>query len=511
MLLRSRFHLTIVVFVCLTIASSAMGKAWLRKESTPQERAKALLDAMTTEEKLNMLHGSSGSPYVGYVAPIDRLGIPALTLNDGPQGFRDDAHPGTSTCWPSTLTIAATWDRDIVLKWGKAMGKEFYGKGSNVFLGPGLNVARVPVNGRNFEYLSGADPYLGYSLVQPLVKGVQSEHVIANAKHWIQNNQENDRGEVSANVDEITRHEIYYQPFYGAVEAGVGSFMCSYNKINNVWSCENDVTLKTDLKNHLNFTGWVMSDWGATHSVSINQGLDQEMPGMDYFGSTLTDMVNNGTVSMDAVNDSVTRILVPMFSVGVFDFPNNNDISSDVTSDEHNQLAREFSSASHVLLKNNNNILPLSTSKPLKMAVFGKSALEPVIAGGGSGAVFPAYVVSPLKGILEVVGLKVPESTFSCNATLIENAQYYQWGCESAPGSSAEDCCNQCGKMSGCHHFTYLNGRCGFYPTGAEIRPSKDGKVAGECKKSTPSSAWQCNSNNFCVAFHDGVDIESKL
>jgi len=131
-------------------------------------------------------------------------------------------------------------------------------------LGPGLNLARVPVNGRNFEYLSGGDPYLGYTLVQPVVKGIQSTGVIANAKHWVENNQEADRDTVSAHVDERTRHELYYQPFYGAVESGVGSFMCSYNKINDLWSCENPETLKTDLKGHLGFKGINSCDGGVT-------------------------------------------------------------------------------------------------------------------------------------------------------------------------------------------------------------------------------------------------------
>lgn len=269
----------VIVLALLGFCASTSTKPWMRKSLSPAERAQTLLSAMTTEEKLAMLHGSSGSSYVGYVPGNDRLGIPALKLQDGPQGVRDDQHPGTSTCWPATLSMGATWDKDLVYKWGKAMAKEFYGKGANVLLGPGLNLARVPVNGRNFEYMSGGDPFLGYSLVQPVVQGIQSEPMIANAKHWINNNQESDRSEVSANDDERTRHELYYPPFLGAIEAGVGSFMCSYNKINNVWSCENNETLNIDLKNHLHFNGWVMSDWGATHSVSIDKGLDQEMPG----------------------------------------------------------------------------------------------------------------------------------------------------------------------------------------------------------------------------------------
>lgn len=178
-----------------------------------------------------------------------------------PQGYRDDLYPHTTTAWPSGLTVANTWDRSAFSVWGEALGDEFFRKGSNIFLGPGLNLARVPLNGRNFEYISGEDPYLGYSLVQPFVTGVQGQGVIANAKHWVHNNQETDRDIVSSNVDERTRHEMYYVPFTGAIEAGVGSFMCSYNKINDIWACENPETLNVDLKGNMGFKGFVMSDW----------------------------------------------------------------------------------------------------------------------------------------------------------------------------------------------------------------------------------------------------------
>ena len=146
-------------------------------------------------------------------------------MNDGPQGFRDGSNPGTTTAWPSAMTVGATWDVDLVYQWGKAMGVEFWGKGANVQLGPGVNVARVPRNGRNFEYISGEDPFLGYTLVQPAVQGIQSQGVIANAKHYVLNNQETNRVTVSDNADERTRYEMYLMPFMGAVEAGVGSFM----------------------------------------------------------------------------------------------------------------------------------------------------------------------------------------------------------------------------------------------------------------------------------------------
>ena len=226
--------------------------------------------------------------------------------------------------------------------------------------------------------MSGGDPYLGYTMVQPAVKGIQSQKVIANAKHWVHNNQEENRDKVSANIDERTRFELYYEPFQGAIDAGVGSFMCSYNRVDDVYSCENSITLG-DLKGaSMGFNGWVMSDWGATHSLSIVQGLDQEMPSDDYFGADLTAAVNDGTIPVSAVDSATLRILTPMFQIGLFDDTNPNSLSNNVTSSEHSNLSRQLSAASHVLLKNDNNILPLSTERPLKIAMFGLAAREPV-------------------------------------------------------------------------------------------------------------------------------------
>merc|ERR1719454_2725400 len=282
---------------------------------------------MTLDEKLLMLHGPPTGPccqcqnascaYVGNVAPVPRLGIPPITMNDGPQGFRDNNNPETTTAWPSGLTMAASWDMHALYEWGAGMGKEFYGKGSNVQLGPGVCVARVPRNGRNFEYLSGEDPFLGYTLVQPVIRGIQSQKVVANAKHYILNNQETNRQGVSAEAEERTRFEMYYPPFEGAIEADVGSFMCGYNKINGDWSCENPVTLKHDLKEVMGFNGYVMSDWGATHSTSLMRGLDMEMPSANYMNPELIKpAMDAGIITEDAIDEAVTRILRPMFSVG---------------------------------------------------------------------------------------------------------------------------------------------------------------------------------------------------
>ena len=207
-----------------------------------------------------------------------------------------------------------------MLAWGDGMGKEFFAKGANVQLGPGVCLARVPRNGRNFEYLSGEDPFLGYTLVQPVIKGIQQNKVVANAKHYVENNQETSRNSVSEIVDARTRYEMYYPVFEGAAKAGVGSVMCSYNKINGVWSCENPETLG-DLKKHLGFKGYVMSDWGATHSTSIHQGLDVEMPGAGYMNpAKIEAMIANKTATKSDVHESVTRILTVSLC---FDFNSN--------------------------------------------------------------------------------------------------------------------------------------------------------------------------------------------
>ena len=243
---------------------------------------------------------------------------------------------------------------ECVENWGvvKEIMKEFFDKGANVQLGPGVCVARIPRNGRNFEYLSGEDPHLGYILVQPVINAIQGQQVVANAKHYVNNNQETNRHFVSENVDERTRFEMYYPPFKGAIEAGVGSMMCSYNKINHIWSCENNSTLMTDLKTRMGFKGYVMSDWGATHSLSIEQGLDQEMPLNKSFNQE-----SLKTIPQYIIDDTVVRILTPFFQVGTFDNPNPNEISNNVTSVEHVEIARELSENSTILLKNDDNQL----------------------------------------------------------------------------------------------------------------------------------------------------------
>jgi len=419
--------------------------AWMQDPNAdPKTRAKLLLAEMKIDEKITMLHGTgNGGVYIGNVAGNDRLQIPALKLNDGPQGFRDNAHVGTTTCWPCAMAIAATWSEEAGSQWGTAMGKEFYQKGANVQLGPGMCLARVPRNGRNFEYLSGEDPYLGYRMVQPVIKGIQSQNVIANAKHWINNNQETNRHSVIEVLDERTEHELYMPPFEGAVAAEVGSIMCSYNKIkqddsDSAWSCENNVTLNGDLKRDLKFQGWVMSDWAATHSTSLMQGLDQEMPGgTGFMSDKLTALVKASKIPQSAVDEAVLRILTPMFKYNIFDKPSPYNLTNNVTSLAHNQLARSIAAEGAVLLKNAKSLLPLSKHGGLHIAVIGPQAKKPVVHGGGSGAVVPYYVSAPYDAIREALGITGPSSE-ECDPTG-KFCVSYSGGADAAQVAAAAD------------------------------------------------------------------------
>eukprot|EP00660_Eupelagonema_oceanica_P018696 gene18696-7753_t len=324
-------------------------RTWMNRSEPAGVRAHKLLGFMSLSEKVLMLHGQHSEDkeygwYVGRVSGNPRLGIPTLQMNDGPQGFRDmnGSHAGSTTAYPSGLTVAASWDPEVAGVWGQSMGEEFSGKGSNVQLGPGLCIARIPQNGRNFEYMSGEDPFLGYTLVQPAIKGIQSKGVIANAKHWVANSQETHRTTDTS--------------------AGVGSVMCSYNKIQaspgspSLWSCENPETLRRDLRERLGFNGWVMSDWGATHSPSINAGLDQEMPAGGSMNKAPSDpgncdhlcaLIANGTVTQQTVDASALRILTQMFAVGLFDgdVTSNATTARNVTSPAHTRAARRVASA----------------------------------------------------------------------------------------------------------------------------------------------------------------------
>lgn len=491
--------------LALVGAGCAEDRPWMNVADPPEERAKKLVAEMTTEEKLGLFHGSCGG-YTGNVCGIDRLGVPQQKFNDGPQGFRGKA--GTSTSWPAALTVAASFDTDLMQKYGEAMGDEFYRKGSNVQLGPGMCIARVPHNGRNFEYLSGEDPYLGYHMAKASVTGIQSQGVVANAKHFIDNNQETDRGSFTANVDQRTQFEMYYPPFQGAIDAGVGSVMCSYNKecidcpADEIgrWSCENHDSLTRDLKERMGFKGWVMSDWGGTHSTSMNAGLDQEMPGSNFMGDKLAKMVQDGTVSMDKVDDSAVRNMWPYFKMGLFDKENTNTADNDVTTDEHNTLARDLAAASTVLLKNE-GLLPLSTDQ--KIVVVGDQATNPTVHGGGSGTVSPKYVANPLAGIQAAVG--VPKNNCSDGAFEQDIDYHNQNEQSSAPAGTVDECCALCAGNPSCNAYTLAGGTC-WMKANADGRKSSSGAQSGLCVKQGGVTFVPSNTQDIAAAV-EGADV----
>ena len=385
--------------------ASAYVRPWLNTSLSPNERATLLLAQMTLEEKVAMVHGESPAPYGFYCAPIARLGIPALTMADGPTGIRvsrQDVNEGKATALPAPIGLAATWDVALAEQYGDVLGSEAWATGHNVLLGPGLDIARLPVFGRLFEAL-GEDPLLTGQLAAGYIQGVQSHSVVATAKHYHLNAQEENRFWVDAHIDERTLQEIYTRPFQMAVEYGqVGAVMGAFNKVNGVYSCENRHLLIDILKHQLAFTGWVMSDYEATHSTveAANAGLDQEMPGAKFFGDHLLEAIQTNQVSITTLDEKVRRVLRTMFAHGLFEHP--VQISS-LPVQEHSTFACETASRAIVLLKNAEELLPLSSRKVRSVAVIGADA-DRYISGGGSAFVKPMFVVSMLEGIRRRAG-----------------------------------------------------------------------------------------------------------
>ncbi len=375
---------------------------WMNPSQAPSDRADELLASMTQAEKLIMVHGVSGT-YTGNVPAISRLGIPALGLSDGPAGVGNGMT--NVTAFPVPITVAASWDVNLMQQYGTNLGAEQRGKGTNVHLAPMMNLIRVPRAGRNWEGYS-EDPYLSEEMAYYEVLGIQSNGIIATAKHYIDNEQETNRNSYSVTVDDRTQHEIYMAPFRGAVQAGVGAIMCAYNRVGGSYACEYGPTQNTILKGQLGFPGWIMSDWGATHSTvgSANGGLDMEMPGSTYFGTALSSAISSGTVSQSRLNDMVRRILTSMFAAGLFDRPPDGSRTANVRSTAHTTFARNAGAQSMVLLKNTNNALPL-TSSVTRIAVIGsRASTSPVVGGGGSGSVNGGTTVTALSGITSRAG-----------------------------------------------------------------------------------------------------------
>ncbi|HLJ34782.1 MAG TPA: glycoside hydrolase family 3 N-terminal domain-containing protein, partial [Ktedonobacteraceae bacterium] len=386
-------------------SASAQIPPWMNTSLSPHERANLLLAQMTMEEKIEMVHGDFPAPYGFYNAPIPRPGIPALTMADGPAGIRvarQDVNEGKATAMPAPIALAATWDMRAARQYGDLLGQEAWATGHNVVLGPQLDIARIPVFGRLFE-ASGEDPRLSGQMAVPYIQGIQCHPVVATAKHYQMNTQEENRFEVDAQLDERTLQEIYTPAFAAAVKDGqVGSVMGAFNRVNGIYSCEHRHLLTDILKRQLDFQGWVMSDYEAVHSTveAANAGLDQEMPNGIFFSDRLMEAMQIGQVSVTALDDKVQRILRTMFTSGLFDQPVQ---ITPFPVQEHGKVAREIAGKGIVLLKNVDRQLPLADHEVRSVAVIGADA-DNNIAGGGSSVVQPTYFVSIVEGIRRRVG-----------------------------------------------------------------------------------------------------------
>ncbi len=362
-----------------------------------KSRAAELVSKMTLEEKLDYIGGYNHF----YIRAIPRLGIPEIRMADGPQGVRNNTQ---STMFASGIAAAATWNRNAIYNMGVGLGQDSRARGVHILLGPGVNIYRSPLCGRNFEYF-GEDPYLASQTAVQYIKGVQSQGVMACIKHYAANNQEWDRHSVSSDVDERTLHEIYLPAFRAAIEqAGVGSLMCSYNLVNSVHASESKYLNIEVLRNMWGFEGILMSDWNATYSAinAANGGLDLEMPSgklMNY--KHLKQAVADGVVDVRTIDTKVQHILQTLISFGFFDRPQKDESIGERNPFSDN-ASLELARNGVVMLKND-GILPFKKGK----VVVGGMHANTVPTGGGSGFVHPFETCSVSEGMSQVKGYKV--------------------------------------------------------------------------------------------------------
>lgn len=371
--------------------------AWSDATLSPDVRADMVIKEMTLDEKISIMHGQgmpffSGGPTesnggAGYSNAIPRLGIPAIQMADSAYGVTRGASTGRyATALPNNLGAASSWDPQAAFEYGALIGRELRQLGYSMSLGGGVNLPREPRNGRTFEY-QGEDPLLAGTLAGNVEKGVQSEHVIGDLKHYAINDQESGRNAVNANIDKRSMRETDLRAFEIALGiSDAGGVMCSYNRVNGDFACENNYLLNEVLKKDFKFHGFVLSDWGGTHSdvKASHAGLDQEQPGKNFFGDSLKSAVDGGAVSQDEINEHVHRILRTIFATGLFD----NPVVKQVPDVERGYaLAQSIEEKSIVLLKNERHILPLDAAASGSIVLIGGHADKGVITGGGSAQV----------------------------------------------------------------------------------------------------------------------------
>ncbi len=367
------------------------------------ERVEDLFSRMTLEEKIEQLAGLPDERGMK-TAYNERLGIPDFKMSDGPIGVRWDE----STAFPSGVSLAATWDTMLAASYGRQLARETLFKGRNYILGPCINMHRLPIGGRNFESY-GEDPWLAGRLAVSYVKAVQKEGVITSVKHYALNNQEWERFKVNVKVDERTLREIYLPHFEMAVkEGGAYTLMAAYNKVNDWWASENKHLLKDILKDEWGFKGLVVSDWGATHSTvhAIKHGLDLEMPTGEFLNEVkIQEALKKGDITVEDLDNMVRRILWVKFKAGLFDRP--ADVQYPDPSDESARVAYDVAARSIVLLKNENQLLPLDLAKIKSLAIIGPNAAVARTGGGGSSRITPRKAESPLEVFRTLAGTQV--------------------------------------------------------------------------------------------------------
>ena len=370
--------------------------------------AHKIVSQMTLQEKIKELHGMRDSVHLRYVPPIPKLHIPELRIANGPAGVgpADEVKQLPATAMSAPISLAATWDIKLAHKYGVIIGSEAKDLRYGLLEAPDVNIARVPQCGRTFEAF-GEDPFLTAQIAVYEIKGIQSQGIIANVKHYLANNQEARRLKINETISERALREIYLPAFEASVKEGnAASVMAAYNKINGVYCCENSEFLDSILKKEWDFKGFVTSDFGAVHSTipSALAGLDLEMPTGKYFSSELESAVNSGKVPLPVIDDKLFRRFNTMMEFGLFDHPMKPKIIPTI---KDGKESLRISEEGIVLLKNSGNELPLNPAKLKNIAVIGPYAEKAMTGGGGSSHVIPLYTVDPVEGIKNKVGSNV--------------------------------------------------------------------------------------------------------
>src|SRR3989440_5409945 len=408
---RARIALLAAGILGATLAiPAAVGSAapadrpWMNTALAPADRAALLVQAMTLDEKVTQIHMLDVPEHPREVAGVDRLGIPVFKITNGPAGAGpgDSQNKQPATALPSALAMSAAWNTAAATSFGTIAGQEVADRGEHLIEAPGVNITRVPRNGRNFEYF-GEDPYLAGQLSVAEVQAIQAQGVLAEVKHYAANNQEDQRKTINEIIDERTLREIYLPAFEATVKQGdVAAVMCAYPKVNGQFGCENTHLLGDVLRTDWGFQGFVQSDYTATHSTvaAALAGLDLSMK-HDFYGDATKTAVQSGQLAESVVDQMLIRRYTQMFKLGLFDNPPQ---PKPIPAKADGAVARAIGEEGAVLLKNSRNQLPLSASALHSIAGIGPYASAAHTGGSGSSAVTPLYTVTPAAGIKNVAG-----------------------------------------------------------------------------------------------------------